>query len=715
VLVDRRTFLKLVGATGAIASGASLAAEFVAPGIVRGQTAAGQSEIGRLVSALGYDVERIHRFVSDEIRYEPYVGVLRGAEATLSGRAGNSADQALLLAAMLDASQVSYRFALGAIDTAVSEAVMASSGRDAAGARADLVEAWQGGGVPREADPQPSPENQRLLDEAERSGPPAVAWARDELSRTIDTIETALGNAGVSLPPGFTDMPDRERREHVWLQIAWGPGWLDLDPTLPGVEPGVGLATAAATMAALPEEVHHRIRLAVIEEHIAAGSLEQQDLLVVEGLASEIGGKAVLFLNAEPEGLTGVGIEIAAGLEGRTVYFPSLSVGEDSHISAMPISFGSGKGVFDAGVDTAQEGETTAQWLDLTILSPDAEPITVRRAVFDRVGTSARADGRFDATTLPTAELVELVPGTRQDFLPAQSVHWLTVNNGILGGDALRSAFQPTDQLATMAGLIHTYHLVHEAAGVEVALPVGVRLFADAPNVVAMIAETESQSDGTPGIRLGLDILHRSQGQLPVTGAAASVPPATAAGILSHVAERIMLGDGSTGPSARSSVPSVGAIFEQARRDGIDVRAIVDPESADGLAYPPDALARLRQSLGAGWIAVVPAHSVNIGDQERVGWWLIDPATGRCADEMDDGRGGGSPMGGRVVIHVRTVAAQPSMLRLGACIVGGMGLSLALLGTAWGAVNGSPAAIIGGGTAAGGGAGLIAGCVTGAI
>jgi hypothetical protein len=714
VRVDRRTFLKLVGATGAIASGASLVAGLAAPGIVRSQTAAGSSEIGRLASALGYDVERIHRFVADEIRYEPYVGVLRGAEATLSGRAGNSADQALLLAALLEASHVSYRFATGAMDMAVSEAVMASTGRDAAGAKADLVEAWQGGGVPREPDPQPSPESQRLLDEAERSGPPTVAWAREELSRTIDTIETALEDASVSLPPGFTPMPDRERREHVWLQAEWGPGWLDLDPTLPGIEPGVALGAAAATMAALPEEVHHRVRLAMVEEHITAGSLEQQELLVVEGFASAMQDKPVLLLNAEPEGLEGIGIEIGAGLEGRTVYLPSLSVGDDSHISSMPISFGSGSGVFDVGDDSAHEGETTAQWLDLTILSPDVEPITVRRAVFDRVGTSARAEGRFDATTLPAAELVELLPGTRPDFLPAQAIHWLTVNTGILGGDALRSAFQPTDQLATMAGSIHAYHLVHEAAGVEVALPVGVRPFVDAPNVVAMVAETVLQPDGSPGIRLDLDILHRSQGQLPVTGAVATVPPATATGILSHVTERILLGDGSAGPSGRSNVPSVGAVFEQARRDGIAIRAIAGPESADGLSYPPDALARLRQSLGSGWIAVVPEHSVNVGDQERVGWWLIDPATGRCADEMDDGRGGGG-MPGRVVIHVRTVEAQPSMLRLGACIVGGMGLSLAMLGTAWGAVNGSTGAVIGGGTAAGGSAGVIVACVVGGI
>ncbi|MGC3957033.1 MAG: hypothetical protein QM813_03425 [Verrucomicrobiota bacterium] len=89
-----------------------------------------------LASQLDFDIDRDFPVRRGRVlRYEPYVGILRGAEGTLRSRAGNSVDKALLLGALLDASLIPHRFASGPLDATTAAAVMASTATDAAGAR----------------------------------------------------------------------------------------------------------------------------------------------------------------------------------------------------------------------------------------------------------------------------------------------------------------------------------------------------------------------------------------------------------------------------------------------------------------------------------------------------------------------------------------------------------------------------------------------------
>ena len=69
-----------------------------------GAAVGSDERIADLAFDLDYDLERMFRFVADEIRYEPYAGILRGAVGALDAGAGNSVDKSLLLAALLDES-----------------------------------------------------------------------------------------------------------------------------------------------------------------------------------------------------------------------------------------------------------------------------------------------------------------------------------------------------------------------------------------------------------------------------------------------------------------------------------------------------------------------------------------------------------------------------------------------------------------------------------
>ncbi|CAN0428918.1 unnamed protein product, partial [Phaeothamnion confervicola] len=52
------------------------------------------------------------------------------------------------------------------------------------------------------------------------------------------------------------------------------------------------------------------------------------------------------------------------------------------------------------------------------------------------------------------------------------------------------------------------------------------------------------------------------------------------------------------------------------------------------------ARARIGEALASGYVVIVPERAVTQGDAEAVGWWQIDPATGRTFDLMENGRGG---------------------------------------------------------------------------
>src|SRR5439155_7420105 len=74
--------------------------------------------------SLGEGVEPAFAFVRDQIRFECYDGVLRGSHGTDTARAGNAADRALLLSAILKAKGVETRYARGKLAQADAEKLL---------------------------------------------------------------------------------------------------------------------------------------------------------------------------------------------------------------------------------------------------------------------------------------------------------------------------------------------------------------------------------------------------------------------------------------------------------------------------------------------------------------------------------------------------------------------------------------------------------------
>ncbi len=650
LLLDRRLFLQLASAAGLAMVGSGLRFDLTAGQDPSPGATGAADRVANLAIALGNDPERMFRFVSEEIRYEPYAGLLRGATGTLLARAGNSVDQAVLLASLLRQSGLSARFVSGALGETAAGALMASTVTDVENARAfvnqaiisdadiaagiELVTA-EGPASPEQLATMPT-----LAELGSRLAADRTAYAEiaaGQLQRALGTVVTALAAGAVAVPVQVTTMPALERTEHTWVQLDDGSGWLDLDPS---VGPGAPAVTPGAPADELPDEMRHRIDFTVVAESYVGGALSQAPILEFSGFADDLAYRGLLFTHVPAKELDDVNLVGVVGA--GTLYNAMLVIGPDVYLGMTPISIGGSSGgdpfggALTGGEGGIVEGEAAAEWLDIRVASPGSEPAVARRAIFDRIGQATRDSGVVDPYAIRPADL-EDVGGSDYDYAPCRAMRAISVHSGpvnlksLIEDVALRS-------LGPTSLMVEGFATLRDVHGLELAAALGVRPFDDRPNIVSWVFEPSN--DGARAVvTMGPDILHRSVGTLALSGVDPAQPPAVISGVLAHVIERIAVGEVSADvASPPTNVPSVGAIFDQASAEGIATRLFQGSLPVDA-AYEPEHRLSIQRALDAGLIVIVPERAVTIAGKPRLGWWLVDPLTGATTDEREDGGG----------------------------------------------------------------------------
>jgi hypothetical protein len=602
-----------------------------------------------LASQLDYDVDRIFRFVSDEIRYEPYVGILRGAAGTLETRAGNSVDKAVLLGALLDASLVPYRFARGRLDDTAAAGIMASISTDAAGARSigrdavarDLDELTRADLPTPTASGAPPGQDTTLLRDIEADAQERLAIAQERLDRTRSIIGSALDEAGIRLPADLVSLPPSEIADHTWVQARSGATWRDLDPTMTGAAADTALAGVSQTVDRLPDELRHRIDFEVDVERVTGGGLVTDAVLEHAVFADQVAGVPITFGHVTPSALKELGVTIG-GLfgDGWLDYRPTLDVGTTAIVADAPVAIplGTGSDVLSAGGPPSPgagpvEGEATAEWLEVRVTSPGAEPEVARRTVFDRLPPGLRAVGQLDPGAIEPIELVDPEGDAERGYPPMLGGRTFAITTGATStADVVAHAADGDAMLALAFGGLRD-PLVE-----SLALDAGARTFVDGPNIVSVAIEVLEVGEA-PSVRIGLDIWHRDHGVLPLTASSTTAAEARLLkGIADHITETYVV-EGLAHEAGSAAQPiGVGAVFEAAAAQGIPIR-VLRGSIAEPLPIGPAARASIDDALDDGDVVLVPAKPVMIGGTEHVGWWRVDPATGATTDVMAGGAG----------------------------------------------------------------------------
>jgi transglutaminase-like putative cysteine protease len=574
-------------------------------------------DVDTRAKTLGRGYEPAFLFVRDQVRFESYSGVLRGADGTYQSRAGNAADRALLLAYFLKAKGIPARFVTGKLDE-----------RNAARLYDHIFD-----GAVESPNTSPAP----ALSPGGTGDLRSRIFARAQHDE--DAIRSALGN---NLPDANLISRDdmlREIESHVWVQAQVNGAWLDLDPTFPDAVPGRTYAHADTTYDALPSGMMQNVTVRVIAESLTGGSLASNTALEVTIPAYQLIDRQVFLYHAGP-GVRGL-------LGNKDDLTPVLWVDGDAHAGTR-IPFGdtttsaagtttssgpvnSAVSAFDGASPIPPRTSFVSERLEFEIDTPDGRKDVTRRLLVDRADAAWRSRPTHDTTGLrPLAR-------NAQGLIAAQTLHniWFSAGKHNLAAyvgamktlvDAVGSADQelPAQDLGfgqqvwpmalgDFAWLAWSDHVLLPSINDTP----GLRFYADAPRIFmfsvapeanaadgAMVSETDLRRDVIRGV---------SQSS---SGKSAVIEHKLHFGILEGALEHEL---GAENAAATGSTPAT-FVSTSSLLGPSGAVAVRPGDGAVALVKDRDAAAKISAALTQGDVIVIARNAMSGGPQ---GWWQI--------------------------------------------------------------------------------------------
>jgi len=377
-------------------------------------------DLPALLDQLEFDEKKISEFVRDEISFEQYPGLLRGAQGTLVSGAGNALDQSLLLATLLKDAGLEARIVRGRLSTEQAQKLLSGIGKrtENGGHQASKTKAWDARFAElREISGAPVPQLYPPLEEA-----PFYAVTQ----RTTNELIKALRDADIGLARVDTNSLVAEARDYFWVESRLGPGkqWQAHHPAF-GAPVKLSVEPAETFAGKVPESLQHRLKIEVFIEQKLDKQLKTIRVAGPwERPVANLNGVVLTYLN-HPNTLdlqtlrTGVGAALAKArlfipvlngkkgiafdLNGSTIDVDALNM--DSFGAAAVIQTVSDQArkaanalaAMGAANDSEKQDLMTLSrhWIEYTLIKPGGEETTYQRVLLDRLGEANRQSGKI--------------------------------------------------------------------------------------------------------------------------------------------------------------------------------------------------------------------------------------------------------------------------------------------------------------------------------
>jgi hypothetical protein len=701
------------------------------------------SDVRQKAAELNNDSDRIFAFVRDDVRYEPYRGVLRGARGTLLAMSGNSLDKSLLLQEMLQAGGYNTRLVRGELPADQATALVTSFLQ--APPSKLLAEPASNGGEGSELLKSIADETGLSLKalgnaiDSQRQqfvDLTTQAWATTD--RETPLLRQRLDDAKISLGQPFAQRQAdlvAKAQQHTWLEMA-DPAdaskWIAMDASLPNSQRGETHATGEPLNLAAADEHSITLRLvyirkgdaekpeekdlinAVIPTRQAAVDFEQLSINPADALpsASQLAAmspeqaiKMLASIKKFQPGLR-IGARTIFGqvfdLKGNT-----YQVAADGRVAGASQLGTAAGGLFGGGALGGDDGgnkddDGPGRFLELAVvieLASPGEPAVQQKRV---LLTAADVTGEHRRSPLLTWDLLVQpgpIPGkwvayrATRNLLSAAVPVIEATSRGELGTKDLDSiaSLKPEPCPTLLLGLA----LARQSAIAKQLHERGqITTVWDSPFVA--IADRSFCMNASKGHACGrerIDIVDNTLRYLPRTGDAdaerGAVDAAMRQGVFDTAAEAIVLRQSLTEPG---SPPNQNNVFS-AIDDLAKARSAGDPLSVyrveSGKPAPSELALANADRL---WVAsyersshVVVAPSKPVADVVASGWWTIDPQTGCVLGRQSGGRG--SAMSEKAVVtnlvamHVCMISPVVDAFRgKGNTPRGGLKIGIAMVG-----------------------------------
>lgn len=613
--------------------------------------------VEKTADEIGRDPAALFAYVHDHVRTQIYSGVLRGARGTLIGGAGNSWDQAALLATMLRHQGKEVRFARVHLTPEMAAKILDRMFSDAARPRAPAAKPLQ------------------IPDSLQNEGRATIAQIRADWQAAQTDLLQALDRANLPIGDGATSAQqlEAEAADHLFVEYREGDRWIALDPIAEDA-PGKSVSSAAEYSPEIPDSFHHHVTVRVLIEERHGQTLQQREVLRFPTTAAALSGAQVSLWHRLDHDVTG-GWRATPVLQIDGHSYAALTFSDAGLIAGKANSkedrinqaqqaisqVGQGAAAFGgnnqpaATAAAAPQNTFTAEWLEVEFTDPAKHSEVVRRETIDRIGPVARASR--------TAATAPLTPITVTNGIPLQlaAIYAMAFATGPLdptvlarrlsaaGGiiddvHALRDArptqnglLLPEDQQRLVRVLNRYPALLQGAAEGVVALSQhlarGLRI-GDSP---ALFYEATprlviASFDMTSGLAIDL-----RRNTLRVHARKSSGSDLARANLARSVGDAAIEGDVFL-PEAQARRIAGIDIFSRTRSEGI--RLVAVRAGAPLTSVQTSDLARARMASAENGSLLIAPERTPSPASSHFAWWKLDPSTGEAISTLDTGLNG---------------------------------------------------------------------------